>query len=118
MPANGTGFYQLLDRHIFGILKSKLRSITGTKFLSGGDKYLKLLNIFLMFLHGTFQSFLSSYLKRKKIFVMMMIIIHQNLKKKKKDEENKEDITAIDDNDVDQEGIDENDDIELDNSIR
>lgn len=39
VPANGTGYYQPLDRRIFGILKSKLRSITGTQCLSGESRY-------------------------------------------------------------------------------
>ena len=39
VPSNGTGFYQPLDRRIFGILKSKLRSIAGTEALSGKKRF-------------------------------------------------------------------------------
>lgn len=39
VPANGTGFYQPLDRLIFGILKSKLRRFTGTEALSGKKRF-------------------------------------------------------------------------------
>ena len=35
VPANGTSHFQPLDRRIYGILKSKLRSLAGTKIYSG-----------------------------------------------------------------------------------
>ena len=39
VPASGTGYYQPLDRRIFGILKTKLRSIQGNESLSGEGRY-------------------------------------------------------------------------------
>lgn len=39
VPANGTGYYQPLDRRVFGVLKSKLRSIAGSKAFSGKDRH-------------------------------------------------------------------------------
>ena len=39
VPANGTAIYQPLDRRLFGILKSKLRSMAGSTTLSGKSRY-------------------------------------------------------------------------------
>ncbi|KAK8885701.1 hypothetical protein M9Y10_041153 [Tritrichomonas musculus] len=39
IPANGTVFYQPLDRRIFGILKSKLRRFAGKEALSGKKRF-------------------------------------------------------------------------------
>ena len=39
VPANGTGIYQPLDRRLFGIIKSKLRSLAKLKIFSGKDRY-------------------------------------------------------------------------------
>lgn len=37
VPANGKGLYQPLDRRLFGIIKSKLRSLAKSKIFSGKD---------------------------------------------------------------------------------
>lgn len=39
VPANGTGKYQPLDRGIFGIVKSKLRSLAKSKIFSDEERY-------------------------------------------------------------------------------
>lgn len=39
VPTNGTGEFQPLDRRIFGILKSKLRSLAGTRLFSGPKRF-------------------------------------------------------------------------------
>lgn len=44
VPANGTGLYQPLDRRIFGILKSKLRSYAKSRIYSGDDRFATVTN--------------------------------------------------------------------------
>lgn len=39
VPANGTGLFQSLDRRIFGIVKSKLRSFAKSTIYMGKDRY-------------------------------------------------------------------------------
>lgn len=39
VPVNGTADLQPLDRRIFGILKSKLRLLAGTRIYSGTERY-------------------------------------------------------------------------------
>ena len=39
VPANGTSEYQPLDRRIFGILKSKLRSLAGSRIFAGSQRF-------------------------------------------------------------------------------
>ncbi len=39
VPANGTSDYQPLDRRIFGVVKSKLRSLAGSRIFAGKDRY-------------------------------------------------------------------------------
>lgn len=39
VPANGTSDFQPLDRRIFGIVKSKLRSLAGSKIYEGSERY-------------------------------------------------------------------------------
>ena len=39
VPVNGTSDFQPLDRKIFGILKSKLRSLAGSKLFSGIERF-------------------------------------------------------------------------------
>lgn len=39
VPANGTSDFQPLDRRVFGILKSKLRSLAGSRIFSGKQRF-------------------------------------------------------------------------------
>lgn len=39
VPANGTSDYQPLDRRVFGILKSKLRSLAGSRIFTGKQRF-------------------------------------------------------------------------------
>lgn len=39
IPANGTSDFQPLDRRIFGIIKSKLRSLAGSRIFTGPKRY-------------------------------------------------------------------------------
>lgn len=39
VPANGTSDFQSLDRRAFGILKSKLRSLAGSRIFSGKQRF-------------------------------------------------------------------------------
>lgn len=47
IPANGTGLFQSLDRRIFGIVKSKLRSFSKCSIYSGKDRFATITNLLI-----------------------------------------------------------------------
>lgn len=123
VPANGTGYYQPLDRRIFGILKSKLRSITGTQCLSGESRY----STITKYLFDSWEEIKTN--EKALISAWNIPGLFDLVYKKEKNfedgiddvyippdfDEEEEDITTINEiNENDNDEIDQNDDIELD----
>ena len=69
VPVNGTSYYQPLDRHIFGVLKAKLRSLSASKTLNWPQKYA----IVTKYLLKTCYSYENQKIRRFYIVVIVLV---------------------------------------------
>ena len=125
VPANGTGYYQPLDRRIFGILKAKLRSITGTQTLSGEGRY-STITKYLFEAWDTIKTNEKALISAWNIPGLFDLVYKKEKNFGKglddeyippdfEEEEDDDEITTIDELDEnDNDGIDQNDDVDLD----